>query len=154
MAGSAGGRVDGTAGHAPGRPPAARVFWRALRLRCPLCGGRPIFLTWSRLVPNCPVCGLGLERGEEGYWLGAYLFNLAAVEIAFTAWVVAFFALTLPSPPWAVFQWGTIGLMIAVPVGFFPWSKTLFLAFDVLLRPPTEEDFAAPHEEARRLRRG
>ena len=37
-------------------------------------------MTWSRLVPNCPVCGLGLERGEQGYWLGAYFFNLMAME--------------------------------------------------------------------------
>ena len=34
----------------------------------------------------------------------------------------------------------------------FPYSKTLFLAFDLLVRPPTEEDFAMPHEEARRHR--
>ena len=46
-------------------------------------------MTWSRLVPNCPVCGLGLERGEQGYWLGAYFFNLMAVETLFSVWVVA-----------------------------------------------------------------
>jgi hypothetical protein len=38
--------------------------------------------------------------------------------------------------------------MLVVPVAFFPYSKTLFLAFDLLVRPPTEEDFALPHEEA------
>jgi hypothetical protein len=43
--------------------------------------------------------------------------------------------------------------MLLVPVGFFPYSKTLFLAFDLLVRPPTEEDFVVPHEEARVLRR-
>ena len=60
---------------------------RALRLRCPHCGGRPIFVTWSRLLPNCPVCGLGFERGEQGYWLGAYFFNLMAVETVFSIWI-------------------------------------------------------------------
>ena len=42
--------------------------------------------------------------------------------------------------------------MVVFPVLFFPYSKTLFLAFDLLVRPPTEEDFAVPHEEARRHR--
>jgi len=126
---------------------------RALRLRCPHCGGEPIFVTWSRLVPNCPVCGLGLERGEHGYWLGAYFFNLLAVETVFSVWFVGFLLLTWPDPPWALFQATTIALMLVVPFGFFPYSKTLFLAFDLLVRPPSEEDFIVPHEEARNLRR-
>jgi uncharacterized protein (DUF983 family) len=128
-------------------------FTRALRLRCPHCGGGPIFVTWSHLVPNCPVCGLGLERGEQGYWLGAYFFNLMAVETVFSVWFVGFLVVTWPSPPWELFQISTIVLMVLVPVGFFPYSKTLFLAFDLLVRPPSEEDFIVPHEEGRKLRR-
>jgi hypothetical protein len=44
--------------------------------------------------------------------------------------------------------------MLVSPFAFFPFSKTLFLAFDLLVRPPTEEDFAAPHEETPRHRGG
>ncbi len=128
-------------------------FTRALRLRCPNCGGRPIFLTWSRLVPNCPVCGLDLGRGEPGYWLGAYFVNLMLVETVFSVWVVGFLYSTWPSPPWDAFQAGTIGLMVVSPVACFPWSKTLFLAFDLLIRPPGEPDFAVPHERGYNLRR-
>lgn len=142
-------------------PPAApqprslgRPFVRALRLRCPQCGGGPIFVTWSHLVPNCPVCGLGLERGEQGYWLGAYFFNLMAVETVFTVWVVGFLVWTWPTPPWGFFQVSTIVLMLIVPVAFFPYSKTLFLAFDLLVRPATEEDFILPHEESPKTQRG
>lgn len=129
-------------------------FIRALRLRCPHCGGGPIFVTWSHLLPNCPVCGLGLERGEEGYWLGAYFFNLMAVETVFSIWVVAFLAWTWPTPPWELFQVTTIVLMVVFPFLFFPFSKTLFLAFDLWVRPATDEDFVVPHEEARNLKRG
>jgi hypothetical protein len=81
------------------------------------------------------VCGLGLERGEQGYWLGAYFFNLMAVETLFTVWVVAFLAWTWPSPSWGVFQIWTVVLMLVSPFAFFPFSKTLFLAFDLLVRP-------------------
>jgi uncharacterized protein (DUF983 family) len=137
----------------PQRLRAGPAFLRALRLRCPHCGGGPIFVTWSHLVPNCPVCGLGLERGEQGYWLGAYFFNLLAVETVFSIWVVGFLLLTWPNTPWKLFQITTTALMLGVPFAFFPYSKTLFLAFDLLVRPPTEEDFVVPHEEALNLRR-
>jgi hypothetical protein len=105
------------------------------------------------LVPNCPVCGLGLERGEQGYWLGAYFFNLMAVEAVFSVWVVGFLVCTWPDPPWGLFQATTIALMLVIPFAFFPFSKTLFLAFDLWMRPPTEADFVVPHEEARTVRR-
>ena len=126
------------------RPRVLSHFTRALRLRCPHCGGGPIFTSWSRLLPVCPVCGLGLERGEQGYWLGAYFFNLMAVETVFSVWVVGFLLETWPDPPWGLFQISTIVLMVVFPFIFFPFSKTLFLAFDLLVRPPGEEDFAAP----------
>jgi uncharacterized protein (DUF983 family) len=134
------------------RGPPLTLLSRALRKRCPHCGGGPIFVTWSRLVPNCPVCGLGLERGEQGYWLGAYFFNLMAVETLFGVWVFGLLWWTWPSPPWTFFQISTIVLMAVSPFAFYPFSKTLFLAFDLWVRPPTEEDFVVPHEAARRHR--
>ena len=134
------------------RGPPLTLLSRALRKRCPHCGGGPIFVTWSRLVPNCPVCGLGLERGEQGYWLGAYFFNLMAVETLFAVWVVGLLWWTWPSPPWTFFQISTVVLMAVSPFVFFPFSKTFFLAFDLWVRPPTEEDFVVPHEVARRHR--
>jgi hypothetical protein len=92
---------------------------------------------------------LNLERGEQGYWLGAYFFNLMAVETIFTGWVIAFLLWTWPSPPWGVFQVVTVLLMLVSPFLCFPFSKTLFLAFDLLVRPPTDADFIAPHEPSR-----
>jgi uncharacterized protein (DUF983 family) len=124
-----------------------------MRLRCPHCGGGPIFTSWSRLLPVCPVCGLGLERGEEGYWLGAYFFNLMAMETVFSIWVVGFLLETWPDPPWDIVQLSTAVLMVVFPIVFFPFSKTLVLAFDLLMRPPDEHDFAAPREPSPQPRR-
>ena len=122
---------------------------RAVRLRCPECGGRPVFTSWVNMLPNCPVCGFRFERGERGYWLGAYFANLVIMETVFVAWMGGFLAFTLPHPPWRVFQVGTIVLMLVAPVLAFPFSKTLFLAFDLWIRPATADDFAAPHEPSR-----
>ena len=121
---------------------------RALALRCPHCGGRPAFLTWRRLMPSCPVCGLRFERGERGYWLGSYFFNLLASETVFVVWIAAFLGATWPDPPWQIFQIGTAALMLVTPIACFPFSRTLFVAFDLWVRPATPEDFAAPHEPA------
>jgi hypothetical protein len=50
---------------------------------------------------------------------------------------------------WDFFQAATIVLMLVVTSALFPYSKTMFLAFDVWVRPPTQENFIVPHEETR-----
>jgi uncharacterized protein (DUF983 family) len=116
------------------------LFWRAIRLRCPNCGGGPIFRSWFRMRPYCPACGLPLERGDQGYQVGSYMFNIVASELLFVLVFLGVVLVTWPSPPWQLLQYGGIILMILAPVLFFPFSKTLFLAFDLLFRPATREE--------------
>ncbi len=134
------------AGPFPIRIPASRLLLRALQRRCPACGGRPIYLTWTRLCPGCPVCGFQLERGERGYWVGAHFFNLIVVDLVFALWFGGMIGLTWPDPPWIPIQIGNVVLMIATPIAFFPWSKTLFLACDIWFRPLETTDFESRHE--------
>jgi uncharacterized protein (DUF983 family) len=121
---------------------AARLFGRAFRLRCPNCGGGPILRTWFRFRVHCPSCGLPLERGEHGYQVGSYMFNLVASELIFALVFLAVLIWTWPTPPWTLLQYGGIGLMVLAPLLFFPFSKTLFLAFDLLFRPATREELS------------
>jgi uncharacterized protein (DUF983 family) len=137
----------------PAKVPALLLLARALRRRCPACGGRPIFLSWTRLVPGCPVCGFQLERGERGYWVGAHFFNLLVVDLVFALWFGGMLAATWPDPPWTLIHGGTVALMIATPIAFYPWSKTLFLAFDIFFRPLEPRDFEARTEPGRGTRR-
>jgi uncharacterized protein (DUF983 family) len=118
------------------------LFWRAIRLRCPNCGGGPIFRSWFRMRPYCPACGLPLERGDQGYQVGSYMFNIVASELLFVLVFLGVVLITWPSPPWQLLQYGGIILMILAPVLFFPFSKTLFLAFDLLFRPATREELS------------
>jgi hypothetical protein len=37
--------------------------------------------------------------------------------------------------------YGGVALMVILPVLFYPLSKTLFLAFDLIFRPPIPDDF-------------
>jgi len=118
----------------------ARLFWRAARLRCPHCGGGPLFTSWFRMCAHCPSCGLPLERGEDGYQVGSYMFNIIAAELVFAALFLGLVVATWPSPPWLALQIGGGALMIVAPFVFFPFSKTLFLAFDLLFRPATPDE--------------
>jgi uncharacterized protein (DUF983 family) len=129
-----------------------RLFWRALRLRCPNCGQGRLFTSWLRTRERCPVCRLKLERGEEGYQVGSYMFNIVAAELAFAAVFVGAVVLTWPTPPWKVLEYGGIALMVIAPFVFFPFSKTLFLAFDLLFRPAGGDELAGPTDDPARPR--
>jgi uncharacterized protein (DUF983 family) len=120
----------------------ARLLWRAARRRCPNCGSGGLWQTWLRMRTACPRCGLHLDRGEQGYIVGAQMFNLIVAELLFAGIFVGVLVATLPNAPWNWLQYGAPVLMIIFPIFFYPFSKTLFLAFDLIFRPPTPEDFS------------
>ncbi|HWB40889.1 MAG TPA: DUF983 domain-containing protein [Gemmatimonadales bacterium] len=123
---------------------AGLLLWRAVRLRCPNCGGGPIFDSWLRMRRRCPRCGLPMERGEQGYQVGSYMFNIVAAELIFAAIFLGVLLLTWPSPPWTALLYGGMALMLVVPFVFFPFSKTLFLAFDLVFRPASPAELRQP----------
>lgn len=118
---------------------ALSLLARALSRRCPNCGHGGIFLSYFRLRRQCLECGLLLDRGEPGYQVGAYMFNLIAAELVFATVLVAVVVGTWPDPPWALLQYGGVALMLLMPVLFYPFAKALFLAFDLLFRPAEGE---------------
>ena len=117
------------------------LLWRALLLHCPNCAGKPLFRHWLQMRERCPVCRIRLARGEEGYQVGAYMFNMVAAELIFAAIFLGILLYTWPAPPWNWLLYGGVALMVILPVLFYPFSKTLFLAFDLIFRPATAEDF-------------
>ncbi len=124
-------------------------FARALRLRCPNCGGGPVFVSWVKMCPGCPSCGLRYDREPEGgYWVGSNTINLFATEGVFALVFVGSLLLTWPDPPWELIAWGDVLLMILFPIFFFPFSKTLFVAVDLTFRPREPGDFEQPREPA------
>ena len=51
------------------------------------------------------------------------------------ALLVGILLVTWPSPPWGLLTYGGAALMVVLPVVFYPFSRTLFLGFDLLFRP-------------------
>ena len=116
------------------------MLWRAIRLRCPHCGGGELFESFFKIKKQCPTCGLRLERGESDYFVGAYLFNLIAVELILFFCVCGFVYFTWPNPPWDTLTYVAAFLMLAGCFVCYPFSKTTWLAVDIAIRPLSPEE--------------
>ena len=98
------------------------------------------------MKPTCPDCHLLLDRGESDYFLGGYTINFVIAELLIVLGAVAGIVLTWPQVPWTLITWALIVLMIVAPVLFYPFSKTLWLAVDLMFRPLTLGDLAGHGE--------
>ena len=113
---------------------------RAMRLRCPVCGGGGLLRHWLKLKPRCPTCGLRLDRGEHDFFLGSMMFNIAIAEGLLALAVVAVMIVTWPRVPWTLLEIGGPAMMVIAPFLFYPFSQTTWLAVDLLIRPLTVEE--------------
>ncbi len=85
---------------------------------------------------RCPACGLALERGESSdFWMGAYVFNLAIGELLAIGIPIVWIVVTLPNPRWTLIEIVAAILAVVLPCLFFPFSRTLWLAWDLAFRP-------------------
>ncbi len=127
---------------------AARMVGRALRLKCPHCGGGPVLASWFHLRDRCPRCKLHLHREEGDYFLGAYTVMLLAMETMFALGFLIVLLVTWPNPPWAAIQWGgAVVLLIGVLVSY-PFAKTLWLAIDLMFRPVARQELGWDDQNA------
>jgi hypothetical protein len=113
------------------------MLGRALLKRCPRCGGGKLFTGWFRMKERCPRCGYRFER-EEGFFLGAYVINLAVAQgVVIVLAVVPLIVRLAQDPGTSILPFvvgGGLGA-VAAPILFYPWSKTVWTAFDLMLRP-------------------
>jgi len=118
----------------------ARLFGRALTLRCPHCGARPVLHHWLKLRERCPGCGLRLERGEHDYFSGSVLFNFIFSELLFALVLAIYLVAKHGNVDWDTLQFVIVGMVALAPVAMYSISKLLWLAFDLMLRPVTPEE--------------
>lgn len=125
---------------------ALRHVFRALRLRCPNCGGGPLFTRWVRMERACPRCHLVLDRGEPDYFIGGYIVNFVTAEFAIVLGALVAVLAYWPDVPWNAIKWTLLVLMVPLPVLTYPFAKTLWLAIDLVFRPLTWADLAGHGE--------
>ncbi|MFP5319601.1 MAG: DUF983 domain-containing protein [Acidimicrobiia bacterium] len=113
------------------------MLWRGLTKRCARCGSGNLYDGWFKMKERCPRCGYRFER-EEGFFLGAYVVNLAVAEALLVALCIApLIWLLATRPDQALWPFVVGGLVAAVlaPIAFYPFSRTIWVAFELILRP-------------------
>jgi hypothetical protein len=77
--------------------------------------------------------------------LGGVAINLVATEAVFGVVLVAALIATLPDTPILPLEIAGLTLNLVFPIFFYPFSKTIWAAIDLVMRPlePAEEADAA-----------
>ena len=99
---------------------------------------------WFKMRERCGNCGLAIERGERDYFIGSMMFNLVVSELLFAAAFVTTLVVAWPNVPWDFLQWAAPLAMGIAPFVLFPFSKLVWLGFDILLRPVTPDEIPRP----------
>ena len=121
--------------------PLRHFFIGIIRLRCLICLEGPVFAGFFNSLRRCSHCGYFFAR-ESGYFLGsAYIGYGATAAVAFGTWTGVGSIMGL--------GWSWIVLVVLLfvasvfPLWFFRYSRMLWMALDLYLNPPVQEDFEA-----------
>lgn len=121
-----------------------RMLVRGLFARCPVCGKGDQFTRWFTMSDRCPHCSLLYER-VNGHWIGGIGVNTVCV-MGLMLIVLAAVTFTVAARdsalPFAQLMVAEIVIAVAGPLVFFPSSRMLWTAMDLLMRPlkPGEVD--------------
>jgi uncharacterized protein (DUF983 family) len=122
------------------RTPVLTMLGRALRLRCPHCGGDRLIERWMKLKLKCGACGMRTERGEEDYFLGGMMLNIVLAEGILVVAAGILVAATWPDVPWNLMLGIGLVLMTIAPFAFYPLSLCLWMVCDLAVRPLTAQE--------------
>ncbi len=119
------------------KPSPVRMLGRGLVKRCPLCGRGNLYTGWFTMRDNCPGCGHRFERDPD-FFFGAYVINLAITEgLLLLFAIVPLIALLASDRDVNIVPILVVGLGAAIvaPIAFYPFSRTIWAAIDLILRP-------------------
>jgi len=128
---------------------AGTMLKRGLRKRCAVCGQGRLFRRWTRMLPECPRCGYRFHR-KPGQWLGSWFLNVCLVQLVLVLVVIVVAGVTWPTTSAVLLTSVTLGAAIVVPVAFFPFSRTIWIAIDLAMKPLDFDDDVPPGFELER----
>ena len=107
------------------------MFWRGFTMRCARCGSGHLFHGYFTMVPDCPRCGLHFER-EQGYWAGALAINIIVDRRAVRDRASSrCSSRRSPNVPVAPLLAILVPIVVLVPIVYYPFSKTVWVAVDL-----------------------
>ena len=109
-----------------------KLLWRALCLKCPLCGQGFMFAGHWSVHKDCSHCDQPFER-EAGFFLGSIYFNygLTALLVAVVYPLLLFNEVLSEN----VLLGASLAFTILFPIWFFRYARALWAAFDQLCDP-------------------
>lgn len=91
---------------------------------------------------HCHRCGFLFER-ESGYWVGAVIINTTVIFATFLGVFGGMVLLTYPDVPWGLVLGVTVIANIAIPVLFYPISKSLWSGLELSWHPLESHEIEA-----------
>lgn len=95
------------------------------------------------MEPSCPTCGLVFGR-IPGHWLGSWFLNVCLVQAVVLLVLLIGVGVTWPDPPMLAIGLGTAAAAIVTPIVLFPFTRTVWTAIDLAMRPLDFDDGVAP----------
>jgi uncharacterized protein (DUF983 family) len=124
-------------------PSFGRMVRRAVLLHCPWCGARRTFIRgWFGKYERCRTCGIRWRR-EEGFELGAVTINTILTFIVLTVAMTVGFIATSPNIPVMPMVLSLVGVAVLMPIVIYPFTFTIWLAFDLAVHRPDAAELAA-----------
>lgn len=117
-----------------------RLVFGVIRLRCPMCLAGRVFAGLFGVRRDCGHCGYFFLRQRSSYFLGSAFFAwVVTIPAALGAWYAVRYVAGPPSN----------AAMLAIPlvvvviflIWFFRFWRMLWMALDLYLNPPVEQDF-------------
>jgi uncharacterized protein (DUF983 family) len=111
---------------------------RGVQKHCARCGAGHLFRSWFKMHERCPRCGYRFDRGtSSGFFLGAYMLNLVVSELALGVVLIFLIVKGATGRVGAWWPYIVVAAMtqLTVPFIFYPFSKTIWAAFDLLVMP-------------------
>lgn len=112
-----------------------KLLWRGFTKRCPVCGKGKLFHRWFTMLERCPRCNLRFER-IEGHLTGALGINTVISIIVVIGVGILGGIVTWPELPLAPLVTTITTVAALFPIFFYPFSKTVWTAIDLRMRPP------------------
>lgn len=133
-----------------GRPTPGTLLRRGFAKQCPRCGGGHVFDSWFRMKERCPTCGYLFER-EPGFFIGSYFINFAIAEGFLFVLAMGFVWWKSANADAGVLWPAVAGVIIAIvaPLVFYPYSRTIWSAFDLMMIPLEVSEIVAAADAVR-----
>jgi hypothetical protein len=95
------------------------------------------------MADDCPTCGFHFER-IEGHWIGALGMNTILTLAIGMVVLIGGFVLMYPDPNVPLLLAMTVTVAILGPLVLFPWTRVVWSAADLLMRPLDPDDGVDP----------